>query len=347
MTNVVGVGVALPEFSYSSAEILKGSKNWLKSSPGEYELFERFVSSSKIGRRYFGVPVERILGGISSAERAEIFWQEGTKLGVKAIANCLKEHRIDPASISQLIFTSCSVPVIPSIDARIIQEIGIPLNVRRLPIYQHGCAGGAAALGLAESMMNQDGYGLILSVELCSLVYQGGDLSAGNLVGSALFGDGAAAVLLDSKRGKFKILNSRSNLLPLSYELMGYDIQEDGSHLRLKKELPSELAQMAPGLIREFLSLNSINEGQIDHWLIHPGGVKILKLLEEEFKIQPQQGKWAWSVLEKYGNMSSASILFVLDEFIRSGQAVPGQKVMVLGIGPGLTLEQILIEVQG
>lgn len=346
MTSVVGVGVALPEFSYSSAEILQGSKNWLKASPGDYELFERFVSSSKIGRRYFGVPIERILGGLSPSQRAEIFWQEGTKLGANAISECLQEHKVKASQVSSLIFTSCSVPVIPSIDARIIQEVGIPLNVRRLPIYQHGCAGGAAALGLAQSMMSQGGYGLIVSVELCSLVYQGGDLSAGNLVGSALFGDGAAAVLINSEQGRFKIINSRSNLLPLSYELMGYDIQEDGSHLRLKKELPSELASMAPGLIREFLSLNQVEEGQIAHWLIHPGGVKILKLLEDEFKIKSSQGKWAWSVLEQFGNMSSASVLLVLNEFIRSGEAVPGQKVLVLGIGPGLTLEQILIEVQ-
>jgi alkylresorcinol/alkylpyrone synthase len=346
MSNVKSVGTSLPEFSYASSDIIRGAKNWLMSSSGEFELFERFVSSSKIARRHFGVPLEQILSGLSVHDKAEIFTKVGVDLGVKAIRNCLKSSQIDLQDIESLIFTSCSLPVIPSIDAHIIQNMDLPLSIKRIPIYQHGCVGGAAALGLAGDLSETLGHTLIVSVELCSLVYQGSDLTPGNLVGSALFGDGGAAVLVSPGQGRFQINDNRSDLLPSSYELMGYDLQEDGAHLRLKKELPGELARLAPQKIRDFLASNDLNEGDVAHWLIHPGGVKILNFLETEFKLSSERSRYSWDVLEKYGNMSSASILFVIDEFIQARRYKSGDRVMVIGIGPGLTLEQILVEIK-
>jgi alkylresorcinol/alkylpyrone synthase len=177
------------------------------------------------------------------------------------------------------------------------------------------------------------------------LVYQGGDLTPGNLVGSALFGDGAAAVLIGPGEGMFSIKRTSSALLPGTQEMMGYDLRGDGNHLRLKKELPGELAKMAPELIRNFLRDNGVAPEGVANWLIHPGGVKILNLLEEEFELQPSQSQWAWRVLEKFGNMSSASILFVLDEFLKSKSYKFKDKILSIGIGPGLTLEQTLFEV--
>lgn len=346
MSNLKSIGTALPEFSYTSGDIIKGAKGWLNSSPSEFELFERFVSSSKIGRRYFGVPLEQILSGLSVQDKTEIFTKVGVDLGVAAIENCLKNSGSKVEDIESLVFTSCSLPVIPSIDAHIIQRLDLPLNIKRIPIYQHGCAGGAAALGLAGDLTETLGNTLIVSVELCSLVYQGGDLTPGNLVGSALFGDGAAAVLVSPGHGKFQINDNRSDLLPSSYELMGYDLQGDGAHLRLKKELPGELARLAPKIIRDFLKSNELSEGDVAHWLIHPGGVKILNFLETEFQLAAPRSRYSWEVLEKFGNMSSASILFVIDEFIKSRNYKIGDRVMIIGIGPGLTLEQILLEIK-
>ncbi len=345
MSAIKSVGISLPQYGYSSGEIIEGAKSWLGSSTDQSELFERFVSSSQIRRRYFGIPLERILKGLPIDQKNEVFNQTGIELGVRAAIECLELAGVSPTEVDNLIFTSCSLPVIPSIDVNIIQQLGLPLSVRRIPIYQHGCAGGAAALGLASTLSESTGNTLVLSVELCSLVYQGADLSAGNLVGSALFGDGAAAVLVSPGRGKFQVIDSSSDLLPSSYDLMGYDLKEDGAHLRLKKELPGELARMAPKLVRDFLIRNNLASDQVAHWLIHPGGVKILKFLEEEFSLESSRSCYAWQVLEKYGNMSSASILFVLDEFLKSRRYKAGDKAIIIGIGPGLTLEQILIEI--
>ncbi len=345
MVTLSKIATALPEFSYSSREILEGSKKWLSKNPGDFELFERFVSSSKIGRRHFALPLDRIMTLVDPSQRAEIFMHEGVKLGSRAVEACLKESKRSPDEIKSVIFTSCSVPVIPSIDARIIQEVGIPLSVKRIPIYQHGCAGGAVALGLSEAIVKGFGPTMLISVELCSLVYQGGDFNPGNLVGSALFADGAAATLIEPGQGEITIEANASALLPASHDLMGYDISADGSHLRLKKELPSELSRAAPALIREFLKTNDLIPENIKSWLFHPGGVKILKLLEEEFTLQPAQTHWAWDVLENCGNMSSASILFVVDKFMRDREYKTGDRALVVGIGPGLTLELVLLKV--
>ena len=345
MSRVVGIGTALPQFKYSSDDILSGARGWLKGNPEYLELFERFVSSSKIGTRYFSSPLERILAGSTAEERTSAFWKNGTELGIEAVRKCLDLSGVRPNDIGSVVFTSCSVPVIPSIDVEIIQKLGLPLSVKRVPIYQHGCAGGAAALGVSNVLAENSGYSLIIAVELCSLVYQGGDLTPGNLVGSALFGDGAAAVLVGPGKGMFSIMQTASELLPGTQEMMGYDLKDDGNHLRLKKELPGELAKMAPELIRKFLKRNGVSPESVANWLIHPGGVKILNLLEEEFDLGASQSQWAWRVLEKFGNMSSASILFVLDEFLTSKTSRLGDRVLSIGIGPGLTLEQTLFEV--
>lgn len=345
MVALTKIATALPEFSYSSREILDSSRKWLSKNPGDFELFERFVSSSKIGRRHFALPLDRILTLIDPAQRAEIFMHEGVKLGVEAVNKCLKESKKNAADIKTVVFSSCSVPVIPSIDARIIQEVGIPLTVKRVPMYQHGCAGGAVALGLSQALVESFGSTMLISVELCSLVYQGGDFNPGNLVGSALFADGAAATLIEPGNGEISIEANSSALLPCSHDLMGYDISSDGSHLRLKKELPSELGRAAPVLIKDFLEKNDLKPNNISSWLFHPGGVKILKLLEEEFSLQPSQTHWAWDVLENCGNMSSASILFVVDKYMRDREYKSGDRALVVGIGPGLTLELILLKV--
>jgi alkylresorcinol/alkylpyrone synthase len=185
---------------------------------------------------------------------------------------------------------------------------------------------------------------IVSSVELCSLVYQAGDLSGGNLVGSAIFGDGAAAVLLEGSGEGLRILAAQSHLVPESAFLMGYGIEDDGVHLRLDRALPQALSQHAPPFVRSFLAGQDTRPEEVSWWLFHPGGVKVLAVLEDTLAIRRDQSRWAWDVLEQYGNMSSASILFVLDLFLKGRVAKPGQKVCMLGVGPGLTIEAILCQ---
>lgn len=342
MSCITHVSIALPAYKYSAADILDATTHWLLTDSHERELFARFVNSSRIDSRYFCLPVEEILQQRSIARRASIFVEQGTALSMRCVEAALKARALQPQRLTDLVFTSCSVPSIPAIDARVINGLGIARGVRRIPIYQHGCAGGAVGLSLACSL-NQ-GTTVLLATELCSLVFQASDFSGGNLVGSALFGDGSACVVVEEKGpGLYKIA-SQSYLIPHSEDLMGYDILDDGAHLRLKRELPMVLAQEAPVRIRNFLAEQGVAVGDIDAWLIHPGGVKILDALEASLQLDKSRSRYAWDVLSKFGNMSSATILFVLHEYLNAKPHVPGERAVMVGVGPGLTLELALFE---
>lgn len=338
------VSTALPRNTYSREDIFAVSSEWLKDAPHQRELFDRFVSSSQISQRHFAIPLEQILSLNGAQSRAEHFQREGRLLMRQAVSGLLREQEIDVQSVDHLLFTSCSSPAIPSIDVGVIDDLEFRRSVNRIPIYQHGCAGGIIGLALAHRLVREGERAILSSVELCSLVYQAGDLSGGNLVGSAIFGDGAAAVLIDGSGEGLHFIDAQSHLIPDSAHLMGYSIEDDGTHLRLDRALPQALSEYAPPFAKSFLAKSGKTPADVDWWLFHPGGVKVLRALEEAFGIQRGQSHWAWDVLEEYGNMSSASILFVLDAFLRSKTAQPGDTVCMLGVGPGLTIEAILLE---
>jgi len=346
MAVIRATSTRLPNHSYSKADICAVGDRWLKDSPHELELFKRFVTSSQITQRHFAVPLETILALGGPAARSQHFQKHARPLLAGTISQLLAETDIEPGKIDHLIFTSCSSPTIPAIDVGVIDDLGLPRSVSRIPVYQHGCAGGVVGLAMAHRVLGSDETAVVSSAELCSLVYQSADLTGGNLVGSAIFGDGAAAALLQDKGPGLAIIDARSHLVPESAHLMGYNSEDDGPHLRLDRALPQALAHHAPPFIAEFLADNGLSPAQISWWLFHPGGVKVLAALEEAFKIQRHRSRWAWEVLERYGNMSSASVLFVLDAFMKSATARANDSVCMVGVGPGLTIEAILLRQQ-
>lgn len=336
----------LPEFVYEKEDILAVSAEWLRDVPHERELFDRFISSSQIIRRHFAIPLEMITQLNGAEFRAETFKTEGRKLLSGVVSKLLEKSSRSAQDIDHLLFTSCSSPTIPAIDVGMIDDLHFSGGVNRVPIYQHGCAGGIIGLALANRLIREGECAVLSSVELCSLIYQAEDLSGGNLVGSAIFGDGAAAIYLADQGEGLKFISSQSHLIPKSAHLMGYDVRDNGSHLRLDRSLPQALALNAPPFLRNVLQTIGKSPEDIDWWLFHPGGVKILSALEETFSIRRAKSRWAWEVLERYGNMSSASILYVLESFMDSQTAQPGDLVCMLGVGPGLTIETILLEQQ-
>jgi alkylresorcinol/alkylpyrone synthase len=343
MVSLKSIATELPQYRYSKEDIAKVGAQWLRNAPHERELFERFVSSSQISQRHFSVPLERILTLGGQGERAEIFQHEGPELLARVVQRLLDQARVPASQIDHMVFTSCSASVIPSVDTALVPRLGFRQTINRVPLYQHGCAGGVIGLALASRLLKPSERAIVSAVELCSLVYQAGDLSGGNLVGSAIFGDGAAAVLLDGSGQGLEVVAAQSHLVPNSEYLMGYGIEDDGVHLRLDRALPQALSRHAPPFVRSFLQQHSLLPEDISWWLFHPGGVKVLAVLEEVLGIARTQSLWSWEVLERYGNMSSASILFVLEAFMSSGKSKAGDKVCMLGVGPGLTIEVVLL----
>lgn len=344
MVSIQAVVTETPPYRYSTSEIIRAAGEWLKDSPKERDLFSRLSGTTKIESRSFALPIKDLLQLQGAAERAKIFTEVGTSLLASVITKGLAQTGKRAEDVSSLITTSCSVPTIPSIDSRAIAASSLPLTTFRVPVFQYGCAGGAVGLSLARHLTQASGVTLLASVELCSLVYQGGDMRAGNIVGSSIFGDGAACVVLSVEEGPLELVDGQSFLIPNTVDLMGYDIFDDGTHLRLDREIPQALLRSAPAVIQQFLSRHKMTPQDVTWWLFHPGGAKILSSLEEGFSLARENTKWAWESLEAHGNMSSASILFALQAFLEERPFKEGDKMLMLGVGPGLTLQVNLFE---
>ena len=344
MSFVHSVVTALPPYRYSTKEITEKAGAWLKDSEQERALFERLANSTKIDHRNFALPIDDLLALSGPAVRAQIFKEMGGSLLREVLSQAMKATGIEPRDVGALLSTSCSVPTIPAIDASVVGELGMRETLLRLPVFQYGCAGGAIGISLGRHLCATAGMTFLASVELCSLVYQGSDLQAGNIVGSAIFGDGAACVAISPDRGALRIVDSQSFLIPNTSGLMGYDIFDDGTHLRLDREIPQALLSAAPKAIDSFLGNVGLSSRDVRWWLFHPGGAKILSSLEETLSVSRAQTRWSWESLRDHGNMSSASILFALKSFLDDKEYVPGDRMVMLGVGPGLTLQLNLFE---
>ncbi|MEN9845254.1 MAG: hypothetical protein RIS36_401 [Pseudomonadota bacterium] len=344
MSFIQSVVTALPPYRYSTREITEKAGTWLKDSEQERALFQRLANSTKIDYRNFALPIEDLLALSGLAVRAQIFKEVGGSLLRDVLSQAISAVEIDPHDVGALLSTSCSVPTIPAIDASVVGRLGMRETLLRLPVFQYGCAGGAIGISLGRHLTATAGVTLLASVELCSLVYQGSDLQAGNIVGSAIFGDGAACVVISPERGPLRIVDSQSFLIPNTSDLMGYDIFDDGTHLRLDREIPQALLAAAPRAIDSFLKNAGLSSKDIQWWLFHPGGAKILSSLEETLSVSRAQTRWSWESLRDHGNMSSASILFALKNFLDDKEYSPGDRMVMLGVGPGLTLQLNIFE---
>lgn len=350
MSHLTHISTAEPRFAATTDDMLSAAQRWLDSSPEELALFSRFLLSSKISNRHFALPLDEIRSLNGSAHRASRYLEEARLLGEQAVTSALDSAALHAHEVDVLITTSCTMPIVPALDTHLINSLGLRNDIVRVPIYQYGCVGGAAGLSLASSLAQTGKRVLVLSVELCSLGFQSGDHRGSSLVGSAIFADGAACAVIappardEPTRGELKFLGSQSFVVPNSTHLMGYDIMDGGTHLRLDRELPSALAAQAPSRVQQFLETHGLCADDIAWWLFHPGGVKVLQSLEETFGLSAAQSRFSWNVLSQHGNMSSASILYVISDFINSKAARTGDRALVFGVGPGLTIELILLE---
>jgi len=227
----------------------------------------------------------------------------------------------------------------PSIDALLAPELGFRPDVQRHPLFGLGCAGGAAALGRSAQSLN--GKSLVLSVELCGQTFLNQDLSVENLVGSALFGDGAAAVVLDRGKSGPEIRAWGSEIFEGTEAVMGWEFIDVGFKLVLSKSVPTEIATHVAPSLQRFLKRRDLTLSDITHFLLHPGGAKVLQAYESSLGADVT---WTRRSLERVGNLSSASVLFILHDLLESGEARPGNLGLLAAVGPGFSMEAILLK---
>lgn len=301
---------------------------------------------AQVKQRYLSLPLNEIVQPSSLGERNQQYQEHVIGLGRRVAGECLQRAGMNPADVDILVTTSCTGYMIPSLDAYLIDELGFRPDIRRLPITELGCLAGAAALARARDMVLAipGARALVIAVELSSLTFQRGDHSLSNLVSCALFGDGAAAALITAEDAPgAQILDTRSCFISGTLDAMGFDLRDTGFHMVLAKSVPDLLRRQLTEPLGLLLDRHGLSLEQIESFALHPGGKKILEHLEEELRIPRQKTQPSWDVLRNYGNLSSATILFVLHEWLTAHRPATASYGIAAGFGPGLSAELLLL----
>jgi alkylresorcinol/alkylpyrone synthase len=307
-------------------------------------LFDR----TRVRRRHSVVPLEGVGAARSLTEGMALYRHHAVELALGAAQDCIAQARLAPGDIDLVVTSSCTGVLLPSLAALLVKPLGLRNDVRRVSLTELGCAGGASALALAHSHLRAfpDARALVIAVELPSLTFQGDDPSPENIVASALFGDGAAAVLLQAENAPpgIEIVGTHTGMFPGSLGDMGFDLRNSGFHVVLSKDVPRIIADGTPAAVRQLLRRHDLAPKDLEFFVLHPGGRRVLEALERSLELNPAQTTASWDVLSHYGNQSSASVLFVLRETLERG--APGGYGLLAAFGPGITVELALLRGQ-
>jgi alkylresorcinol/alkylpyrone synthase len=250
--------------------------------------------------------------------------------------------------INALLTVSVTGIASPSLDAHLTNRMHLPEDIRRTPIFGLGCVAGAAGIAQAADYVRAypDRVAVLLSVELCSLTWQRSDLSIANLIASGLFGDGAAAVVVagdDVTADGPEIVDTASSFYPDTENAMGWDISEEGFRIVLSSEVPAIIRARLPGNVDALLSRNGLTRGDVGSWVLHTGGPKVLDAMAGSLGLEREACAASWDSLREVGNLSSASVLLVLEEIMQNRRPAPGTWGVLAALGPGFCAQLVLL----
>jgi alkylresorcinol/alkylpyrone synthase len=270
-------------------------------------------------------------------------------LGARAVEDALSRAGLAASDVEHLFFVTVTGVATPSIDARLAWRLGMPAGVKRTPIFGLGCVAGAAGLARAADALRAHPreHAVLLSVELCSLTLQREDLSVANVVASGLFGDGAAAVVLaggERERRGPRVVATRSVLYPDTERVMGWDVVDSGFKVVLSANVPEVIRRHLRRDVDGFLADHGLALSRIRHVVAHTGGPKVLEAIGAALERDRAELERSWRSLAEVGNLSSASVLFVLGDLLDAGEARPGDLGLLVAMGPGFCAEMVLLE---
>lgn len=346
-SGIIATHIALPEYTETTDVILEYASRWVSGQDERtQEKILRMFRQAQIDRRYSIMPIERVFEKQSFRERNDYFSQKVRGLSREALEGALLKARLTPQDIDIVITTSCTGIMIPSVDAYLVNDLKMKQGIVRLPVTEMGCAGGTSALIYASQMIGNDPSKrvAVIALESPTSTFQLDDFSLTNAVSAAIFGDGAACAILGPTEDTVPVI--RDTFMYHFYDvphMMGFDLKDSGLHIVLDPEVPHIIEKHFPDIIHPFLQLNGLNISDIEHFIFHPGGKKIIRTVDEllgQFGKNIQATK---DVLRDYGNMSSATVLYVLDRYM-GYDIPPGDKGVMLSFGPGFTAQTLLLE---
>lgn len=339
---------ALPPHYYPQTQLRDALKAYWGSRLTNPRLLDRLWGNAGVEGRFLARPLKDYYSFHTFGQTNDAWIEAAVELGSTAVCRALAAAGRDVSEVSALIFVSITGIGNPSIDARLADRMGLPRNLRRMPIFGLGCAGGAAGLARAADYVRAypDQIAVLLSVELCSLTMQLDDFSIANQISLALFADGAAAVAVggDAVEGKGpEIIASQSFFYPGTLDAMGWTISEKGFGIVLSPEVPDIIRRNLGGNVDEFLNLHGLTREDIGCWIMHTGGPKILEAGRDALGIPDSAIAASWDMLRKTGNLSSASVLLVLEETMAHRRPPEGAWSILAAMGPGFCSELVLL----
>ena len=340
---IVSLATGVPGDGYAQAEIFDYLQPLFERGRHARFIFNR----AGVDRRFMAADREFYKRPQSTEARNTAYMTRAMPLGEETITRCLAGAGLSPRDVDDFFVVSCTGLDIPGLDLRLAGRLGMRADLRRTCVLGMGCYGAFPALQRArESVMGQPGRtALVLALELCSLHLQDDD-SLENMVVSALFADGAAAALIRAtpEADGPRLVDAATYCDYATFEHMAFHVTDHGFQMRLSSYVPDVLAANIEAFIDPLLARNGLDRHQIPFWGVHPGGSKILDYLQERLALSDAQMDYSRGVLRDYGNMSSPTILFVLDRLQRCAQPRPGDYGVLMAFGPGLTMEAALIQ---
>ncbi len=346
---ILSAASALPKNVYSQESITGALQQLWHDKLKNPAVLNRLHSHCGVGQRHLVRQLEEYLSIKSFGEANDIWIDAAQELGQQAICRAARAAKIDISSLSAIFFVSVTGISSPSIDARLLNHMPLSRHIKRIPIFGLGCVAGAAGLARAADYVRAfpDQFAVLLSVELCSLNWQKQDLSTANLISVGLFGDGAAAVIVggkDTAPEGVRILGTHSTFYPDTEDVMGWDISELGFRIVLSPDVPDVIHAHLRVDVDEFLHEYGLARTDIGSWIIHTGGPKVLRAVEESLELPPDALQASWASLKRVGNLSSASVLLVLEEHLRGHRGAPGTYSVLAAMGPGFCSELLLLQ---
>ena len=345
---IAGVASAFPKQYYSQEFLVEQLQEYWGDRLKNPQLLTRLHRNVTVEGRYLALRTEKYYDIVTWGQANDAWIQVAQELGEQALCRALQHAGLAANLLGALIFASVTGISSPSIDAMLINRMGLPSNLRRIPIFGLGCVAGAAGIARAADYVRAypSQAAALVSVELCSLTIQRDDLSVANLISSALFADGSAAVVVTGDHldaAGPEILATRSIFYPETEEMMGWKVTEKGFRIMLSPEVPTLIREHLGQDVDAFLADNGHRRDDIGSWVLHTGGPKVLEATAAALDLHNGELDASWDCLKKVGNLSSASVLVVLEDVMRNRRPEPGTLGVLAAMGPGFCSELLLL----
>jgi len=339
---LITLNTAVPPYPVDQADAARRAAILFANYPEVLRLLPVFDNTG-IETRYSCVPIEWYTEPHGWKERTELYLKNSVDLLERVTESCLSETGLRREDIDGIVVVSTTGIATPSLDALLIERMGLRRDIARLPIFGFGCAGGVFGLARAADMARATPGAriLFLVVELCALTFRKDDISKSNIVAAALFGDGAAGAIISDSGDGPEIGACGSHTWPNSLDIMGWEVEEDGLKARFAQSIPSLVASDFRSIANAFMRKHDINRDSIDAFACHPGGAKVLDALEIALDLEPGGLTESRSILRDYGNMSAVTALFVLDFMNRRGTR---ERRLMSALGPGFSAGFLMLE---